>query len=110
MGAILISKPIDRGKLRILVSGYHMVKALVASPKRWKKIYCLSRRAPPDYFFEQLGDGASRVEHICADFLGVPKELGEQLKKIESVDHIFFFSYTQPKQNAEVLSMWYDLP
>jgi len=62
-----------------------MVKALVAAPKRWKKIYCLSRRAPPDYFFEQLGDGASRVEHICADFLGDPKELGEQLKRIGQV-------------------------
>jgi len=85
VGAFPTSTLLERGKLRILVSGYHMVKALVASPKRWKKIYCLSRRAPPDYFFEQLGDGASRVEHICADFLGDPKDLGEQLK---SIDHV----------------------
>ena len=33
------------------ISGYHMVKALAEAPERWSKIYCLSRRPPPDYFF-----------------------------------------------------------
>lgn len=85
-----------------------MVKVLSASPTRWAKIYCLSRRPPPDYFYSGLGDGASLVEHVCADFLGDPKDLGEQLKKIPHVDYVFFFSYTQPKQDAQVLSMWSD--
>lgn len=39
----------------------------------------------PDYFYDGLGDGASRVEHVSADFLGDAKELGEQLKKIDHV-------------------------
>lgn len=67
------------------ISGYHMVKVLAAAPNRWKKIYCLSRRPPPDYFFSDLDDGASRVEHICADFLADPSEIAKSLKPISHV-------------------------
>jgi hypothetical protein len=63
-----------------------MVKVLCSAPERWSKIYCLSRRPPPDYFFDGLGEGAKRVEHVEADFLGEPEKLGEMLKaKIEKV-------------------------
>lgn len=62
------------------ISGYHMVKVLAAAPERWKKIYCLSRRPPPDYFFSELGDGASRVEHVSSDFLAPPSEIGQSLR------------------------------
>ena len=34
------------------ISGYHMVKVLASAPERWSKIYSLSRRPPPDYFFD----------------------------------------------------------
>ncbi len=64
------------------ISGYHMLKVLAAAPTRWKKIYCLSRRPPPDYFFSDLGEGASRVEHVCADFLSKPEEIASNLQKI----------------------------
>ena len=68
------------------ISGYHMVKVLAAAPTRWSKIYCLSRRPPPDYFFTELGDGAQRVSHVEADFLGSPTKLAEQLRaKIDKV-------------------------
>jgi hypothetical protein len=67
------------------ISGYHMLKVLAAAPERWSKIYCLSRRSPPDYFFTDLGEGASRVEHICADFLSEPAELAKSLEKIGTV-------------------------
>lgn len=67
------------------ISGYHMLKALVAAPQRWKKIYCLSRRPPPDYFFSELGEGASRVEHISADFLAEPAQIAKSLEKIPHV-------------------------
>ena len=67
------------------ISGYHMVKVLAASPERWSKIYCLSRRPPPDYFFSDLGDGASRVEHVEADFLSDPAVIGKSLERIEKV-------------------------
>ena len=73
------------------ISGYHMVKVLSAAPKRWKKIYCLSRRPPPDYFFSELGEGASRVEHVSSDFLADPEEIAQSLKsKIEHVYVILF--------------------
>lgn len=63
------------------ISGYHMVKVLAAAPERWKKIYCLSRRPPPDYFFAGLGqDAASRVEHVSIDFLDDPTSIAEGLK------------------------------
>ncbi|KAK5175839.1 uncharacterized protein LTR77_000979 [Saxophila tyrrhenica] len=91
------------------ISGYHMVKVLAAAPQRWSKIYCLSRRPPPDYFFDGLGDGAKRVEHVEADFLGSPEQLAEMMKgKIGKVDHVFFFSYTQPQQKGGLLGMWSD--
>ena len=40
------------------ISGYHMVKALASAPERWSKIYSLSRRPPPDYFFDGNEDTA----------------------------------------------------
>jgi NAD(P)-dependent dehydrogenase (short-subunit alcohol dehydrogenase family) len=82
------------------ISGYHMVKVLAAAPERWAKIYCLSRRPPPDYFFEGLvqqevsgggrkGDGddvRERVEHVEVDFLdssgGIGKALGAKVKHV----------------------------
>ncbi|KAF2092877.1 hypothetical protein NA57DRAFT_61983 [Rhizodiscina lignyota] len=89
------------------ITGYAMVKVLAAAPKRWAKIYCLSRRPPPDYFFSSLGDGAKRVEHVAVDFLSDPNDIAKVLKgKVDKVDHVFFFSYLQPKQEGKPLSMW----
>lgn len=68
------------------LSGYHMVKALAASPQRWSKIYCLSSRPPPSNFFDDLGEGAQRVEHIAIDFLGDPSEIACRLR--EKVQHV----------------------
>lgn len=68
------------------ISGYHMVKVLAASPERWSKVYCLSRRPPPDYFFRELGDGAARVEHVEADFLSDPSDIGKSLR--DKVKHV----------------------
>jgi hypothetical protein len=63
-----------------------MVKVLAAAPERWSTIYCLSRRPPPDYFYDGLGEGGNRVVHVEADFLGSPNELAEKLKgKIKKV-------------------------
>ncbi len=68
------------------MSGYHMVRVLASSPQRWSKIYCLSRRPPPENFFKDLGDGAKLVEHITADFLEEPKDIAAALRgKVEKV-------------------------
>lgn len=92
------------------ISGYHMVKVLSSAPQRWKKIYCLSRRPPPEYFFSNLGEGASRVEHITADFLTDGETIAKHLKgKVEEVDHVFFSSYMpQPNEKGGVSRMWSD--
>ena len=73
------------------ISGYYMYRVLAQDPKRWKKIYCLSRRPPlipgglPDH-----------VEHIPLDFLKQPKEIASVLKERNvTADHVFFFSYIQ---------------
>jgi hypothetical protein len=68
------------------LSGYQMVKVLAASPQRWKKIYCISSRPPPANFFTDLGEGASRVKHIAADFMGQPSAIAERLR--EKVHHV----------------------
>lgn len=63
------------------ISGYHLVRVLAAHPERWSQIYCLSRRPPPDNFFEDLGEGAKRVKHIAVDFLSEPGQIAERLKE-----------------------------
>ncbi|KAK4149485.1 hypothetical protein C8A00DRAFT_46906 [Chaetomidium leptoderma] len=89
------------------LSGYHMVKTLAASPQRWRKIYCLSSRPPPENFFADLGDGANRVEHLAVDFLDDPSDITQRLKyKIQHVDHIFYFSYVQPAPKGDMLDLW----
>jgi NAD(P)-dependent dehydrogenase (short-subunit alcohol dehydrogenase family) len=72
------------------ISGYHMVKALAESPKRWSKIYCLSRRPPPDYFFSGLEEATGedcrgRVKHLSVDFMSSPEEIGKALQRIGRV-------------------------
>ncbi|KAL4784885.1 hypothetical protein BJX76DRAFT_347451 [Aspergillus varians] len=88
------------------MSGYHMVRVLAAAPRRWSRIYCLSRRPPPSNFFADLGEGAKRVKHICVDFLADQTEIANQLKReIERVDYVCFFSYAQPLQGGSILGM-----
>ncbi|KAH8697578.1 hypothetical protein BGW36DRAFT_407565 [Talaromyces proteolyticus] len=90
------------------ISGYHMVRVLAAAPERWSKIYCLSRRTPPSNFFDDLGEGAKRVEHISVDLLGEQSSIANRLKVIQKVDYVFFFAYMQPQQEGQVLGMWSD--
>lgn len=70
------------------ISGYHMVKVLSAAPAgRWKRIYCLSRRSPPEYFFEELGkEGPARVTHVAVDFLDEPGEIAEKMRR--EIQHV----------------------
>lgn len=68
------------------MSGYHMVRVLAAAPERWSKIYCLSRRTPPSNFFDDLGEGAKRVEHISVDLLEEESSIADRLReKIQKV-------------------------
>jgi nucleoside-diphosphate-sugar epimerase len=74
------------------ISGYYMLRALSQSPKRWRKIYCLSRRPP--YMPGGLPENA---EHIALDFLKKPEEIAEVLKgKGIKADYVFYFAYLQP--------------
>lgn len=72
------------------ISGHYQLKVLCESPRRWKKIYALSRRPPhgtwPDY-----------VEHVSMDLLQPPEKVAAQLaERGVHADHIFFFAYIQP--------------
>lgn len=68
------------------ISGFHLAKVLADAPERWKKIYCLSRKPPADYFWDEMPDGAKeRVEHIAADFLGDEKEIVKALRGVGKV-------------------------
>ena len=63
------------------------IRALAENPKRWKKIYALSRRPPS-------GTWPDTVQHIPLDFLQAPEQISEVLVR-EGIkpDYIFFFSY-----------------
>lgn len=66
------------------------LRVLCESPKRWKKIYALSRRPPH-------GQWPSQVEHVSMDFLKSPEELAAIFKEKQiKADYCFFFAYIQP--------------
>jgi hypothetical protein len=84
------------------ISGHHMLRILAQSPKRWSKIYCLSRWPPA-----LPGGLPPNAVHIALDFLKAPEEIGSVLKEKDlKADYIFFFSYIQvePKPGSTLWS------
>lgn len=74
------------------ISGYHMLQVLSQASRRWRKIYCLSRRPP--YI---PGGFPSNAVHVALDFLQQPAEIAATLKdQGVHADYIFFFAYLQP--------------
>ena len=57
------------------MSGQSMINVLSKDPKRWEKVYALSRRPP------KLAKGVENVTHISIDFLKEPKEIADILNK-----------------------------
>ncbi|RMY45537.1 hypothetical protein D0865_09850 [Hortaea werneckii] len=56
------------------IPGTHMLRVLCKHPKRWSKIYALSRRAP-------YMDLPPHVEHVTMDLLQSPEQIARQLKE-----------------------------
>ena len=78
------------------ISGQHMLRVLAQAPKRWQKIFCLSRRPPVI-----PGGLPSNAVHIPLDFLEEPADIARTLKEHEvKADYVFFYSYIQvePKE------------
>ncbi|KFZ02442.1 hypothetical protein V500_00185 [Pseudogymnoascus sp. VKM F-4518 (FW-2643)] len=87
------------------ISGDHMLRVLCENPKRWKKIYAVSRR-PPN------GQWPSYVEHVSMDLLQSPETLAVQMAEREmKADYVFFFAYIQPspKEGGDIWSAADDL-
>lgn len=81
------------------------LQVLCESPKRWTKIYALSRRPPNKNW-------PAHVKHISVDFLDSPEKIAEQLRLHEvKADYIFFFAYIQPppKEGGSIWSAVEDL-
>ncbi|CRG91224.1 putative protein C757,02c [Talaromyces islandicus] len=80
------------------ISGFHLLRALLASPERWSKIYALSRRPPPAEMMSLLPESQrSRVQHVAVDFLDDPTNIAQTLTSAGiSAEYIFFYSYLQP--------------
>jgi 5,10-methylene-tetrahydrofolate dehydrogenase/methenyl tetrahydrofolate cyclohydrolase len=57
------------------ISGQHMLHVLSQSPKRWSKIYALSRSLP------HIPDNAdNRIIHVPVDLLKGPEEIAAALR------------------------------
>lgn len=75
------------------ISGHYMLRVLSQSPRRWTKIYCLSRRPP--YISSDTVPKSANVEHVAVDFLQTPDEIAAALQG-KQADYVFFFAYVQP--------------
>lgn len=62
------------------MGGHHMLKVLLDAPSRWKKIYCLSRKPPPNQH-GSISSDEDRVQHISVDFLSSAEDIGKVLKE-----------------------------
>lgn len=72
------------------ISGAYQLKVLTEAPRRWKKIYALSRRPPH-------GSWPDHVEHVSVDLLQSPEKVAAQLaERGVRGDYVFFFAYIQP--------------
>ena len=81
------------------ISGFHTMRVLLESPKRWSEVYALSRKAPPKPMMDLLTDDQrSRVQHVAVDFLESPETIVKAMTDAGvSADYVFFYSYLQPK-------------
>ncbi|PNS15473.1 hypothetical protein CAC42_732 [Sphaceloma murrayae] len=80
------------------ISGFHTMRALLAAPERWSKIYALSRKPPPDEMMALLTPAErSKVQHVAVDFLSPPQDISKILKDSHvKADYIFYYTYLQP--------------
>jgi len=90
------------------ISGFGTMRVLLESPKRWSKIYTLSRKPPPPEMMELLtSEQRDRVEHVNVDFLGKPEDIANAMKeKGVTADVVFFYSYAQPKSTIKGSHPW----
>lgn len=56
------------------MSGQSQIDVLLQSPRRFKKVFALSRRAP------QIGEKSSALQHVPVDLLKDPSETAGALK------------------------------
>lgn len=78
------------------ISGFNTMRALLSSPKRWSRIYALSRSPPPEAMMSLLSPEArSRIEVVTCDFLQDAESLSKNLKQagVDHADYVFFYSY-----------------
>ena len=54
------------------ISGLHMLQVLREAPKRWRKVYALSRRLPDCQ--------GSNIQHVSVDLLRSPEETAQALR------------------------------
>lgn len=90
----------DETNKNLNLANYDQLRVLCESPKRWKKIFAVSRR-PPN------GEWPSHVEHVSMDLLQPPEKLAVQMKERGMhADHVFFFAYiqTKPKDGGSIWS------
>lgn len=55
------------------MSGQHMIDQLAASPRRWGKVYAMSRSSP-------VFDAGRNVEHLATDLSSEPQKIAQILK------------------------------
>jgi hypothetical protein len=78
------------------ISGYQQLRVLCETPRRWQKIYALSRRPPH-------GSWPDHVEHVPIDLLQSPETIAAELSaRGVRADYAFCFAYIKsaPKEGG----------
>lgn len=82
------------------ISGFGTLRCLLEHPKRWSKIYVISRRSLPKELLKLLPpDANSRIQHIAIDLQTGAEDIASKLAGIQA-DYVFYYAYLQPRPEA----------
>lgn len=89
------------------ISGFHTMRALLDTPRRWSKIYAVSRSPfSPALLRVLTAEQQARIQHVSIDMTGPVDDIVQALLSSNvKADYLFFFSYLQPKTSQSAMDV-----
>ncbi|KAJ4352602.1 hypothetical protein N0V95_004107 [Ascochyta clinopodiicola] len=87
------------------ISGFHTIRALLDSPKRWSQVFALSRRPMSDNLLSLFTEEQrSRIQHVSVDLGASPEDIAQSLSNAGvAADYVFYYAYLTPKTGKSAM-------